>query len=284
MPLAADAARRCFAEDLRVTYNLTSARLVDAIASVPRERFLPPGPWTLRGPRDMSPRQSDDADPRHVYHDVGIAIDLTRNLFNGQPSLIAAWLESVVIDEGQRVLHIGCGTGYYTAWIAHMVGPRGRVFALDVDAGLADRSRTNLSNYPWVEVSAGDATANLPSGIDVVLVHAGATHILPQWLDVMNDGGRLLLPLTCEMPGMPAGISKGMMLLANRDGETWSAHCTGVPVAIYSLIGARDPQRQPALGKAMMDGSFMRVKRLRRDPHEPEATCLVHADSVCLSS
>jgi protein-L-isoaspartate(D-aspartate) O-methyltransferase len=284
MPFSVDEARRYFAEDLRVTYNLTSARLVDAIASVPRERFLPPGPWTLRGPRDMSPRQSDDADPRHLYHDVGIAIDLARNLFNGQPSLITAWLESVRLDEGQRVLHIGCGTGYYTAWIAHMVGSRGRVFAMDVDPTLAERSRANLADYPWVEVSAGDATTNLPSGVDVIVVHAGATHILPQWLDIMNDGGRLLLPLTCEIPGMAAGISKGMMLLATREGDGWSASCTGVPVAIYSLIGARDPQREPALGKAMMDGSFVRVKRLRRDPHEPDSTCCVHAESVCLST
>ena len=284
MPFDVAEARRYFAEDLRVTYNLTSARLVDAIASVPRERFLPPGPWTLRGPRDSSARQSDDADPRHVYHDVGIAIDLARNLFNGQPSLITAWLESVRLDEGQRVLHIGCGTGYYTAWIAHMVGSRGRVFAMDVDATLAERSRANLADYPWVEVSAGDATTNLPSGVDVIVVHAGATHILPQWLDIMNDGGRLLVPLTCEMPGIPAGISKGMMLLATREGEAWSARCTGVPIVIYSLIGARDPQRQPALGKAMMDGSFMRVKRLRRDPHEPDSACCLHAEPVCLST
>ena len=50
--------------------NIRSASVVEALATVPREQFLPPGPWTVRSEADFGapPRQTDDADPRHVYH------------------------------------------------------------------------------------------------------------------------------------------------------------------------------------------------------------------------
>jgi len=127
---AADA-RRFLAEEIRVTANIRSKRIVDALATVPRERFLPNGPWQIRGVGDAGAaagRLTDDAHPRHVYHDVAIAIDPGRNLYNGQPSLIARWLADVGLDEGQRVIHIGCGTGYFTALIGHVVGRRGPGF------------------------------------------------------------------------------------------------------------------------------------------------------------
>jgi protein-L-isoaspartate(D-aspartate) O-methyltransferase len=107
--------------------------------------------------------------------------------------------------------------------------------------------------------------------------------VLPQWLDAIRDGGRLLVPLTCEIPGMPSGIGKGMTLLATRDGDQWTAR-PGAPVAIYSFQGERDAQMQAMLGKALMDGAFLRVKRLRRDPHAREASCCLHGDTVCLAS
>jgi protein-L-isoaspartate(D-aspartate) O-methyltransferase len=283
VPLNAANARRFFAEDLRVTHGLTSERLIDAIAAVPRERFLPPGPWLLRGPHDSTPRISDDDDPRHVYHDIAIAIRPEHHLYNGQPSLIATWLQTLGIDAGNRVLHIGCGTGYFTGWIAHMVGGAGHVFAIDVDAELADRARDNLAEFPWVEVRTGDGVTSLPSDADVVLVHAGASHVLPAWLDALRDGGRLLVPLTCEVPGMPPGISKGMMLLATRQKADWIAKA-GMPVAIYSMRGMRAADKQAALGQSLMAGTFMRVKRLRRDSHQPGSTCCVHDDAVCLAS
>jgi protein-L-isoaspartate(D-aspartate) O-methyltransferase len=75
-------ARRCYAEELRFTANpLHSRALVDAFATVPRERFVGPGPWRIRSPMDRSrpsPPEywtTDDADPRHVYHDGLIALD-----------------------------------------------------------------------------------------------------------------------------------------------------------------------------------------------------------------
>ena len=286
--MSATDARRFLAEEIRVTANIRSKRIVDALATVPRERFLPNGPWQIRGVGDAGAaagRLTDDADPRHVYHDVAIGIDPGRNLYNGQPSLIARWLDDVGLDEGQRVIHIGCGTGYFTALIGQVVGRHGRVDAMDVDADLVARARSSLSDCPWIIVRHGNGTADLLEQADVVIVHAGATHVLEAWLDVMADGGRLLLPLTAEFPGMPASIGKGVMTLVTRRADDWQAEVKPMmPVAIYSLKDVRDEKLGAAVGQALMTGALMKATRIRRDAHEPSASCAVHGPATCLSA
>ena len=279
-------ARRFLAEEIRVSANIRSARLVDALATVPRERFLPRGPWHIRGVGDTGgpARRTDDADPRHVYHDVAIAIDPDRNLYNGQPSLIARWIDELAITQGEHVLHIGCGGGYFTSLIAHVVGPAGRVDALDVDAELAVRARVSLSDQPWVHVRHSNGSSGLPSSVNVVLVHAGATHVIDAWLDALADNGRLLVPLTVEFPGMPGGIGKGVMLHVTRRQNEWIARVLStMPVAIYSLKDVRDEKLGAALGQALMSGTLMKATKIRRDRHEPSTSCALHGPATCLS-
>ena len=119
------ALRRFFAEELQAVANLRSASLVDAFATVPRERFLRPGPWSIKGEGDfagptvVSPaRVTPDADPRHVYHNIVVGIDPSRQLFNGQPALIGRFIDELDLRLGARVLHVGCGLGYYSAIMA----------------------------------------------------------------------------------------------------------------------------------------------------------------------
>lgn len=303
--------RRFLAEEIRVTANIRSPRLIDAIASVPRDKFLPPGPWTIRGMADVMgpPRQTDDADPRHVHHDISVAIDTARQLYNGQPSLIARWLDEAGLGEGQRVVHIGTGTGYFTAIVGHIVGPAGRVHGIEIDPDLAKQAAANLAPWPWITAQQGNGTSGLPADNDLVLVHAGATHVLDVWLDALRDGGRLLVPLTGAMAAfpdpaakiapdavkgsMPAGmkaalmanISKGFVLLITRAGADWKARpLPTIPVAIYSLKDVRDELLGAALGQAMMSGRLLKVTRLRRDPHEASESCVVHGPTTCLTA
>ena len=49
------------------------------------------------------------------------------------PSIMALMLEQLRLEPGQRVLEIGAGTGYNAALIKHIVGPSGRVTAIDID-------------------------------------------------------------------------------------------------------------------------------------------------------
>ena len=99
--------------------------------------------------------RTDDA--TQLYHpDIVVAIDASRGLNNGQPSGLAAWLQALELRRGDRVLHIGCGLGYYTAIIAAVVAPHGEVIGVELDAGLASRAGANLMSVKRVSVVAGD--------------------------------------------------------------------------------------------------------------------------------
>ncbi|MBV8103390.1 MAG: hypothetical protein JO223_01965 [Hyphomicrobiales bacterium] len=90
-------ARRSFAEELRHTARLRSPAVVEAFATVPRERFARPRPWRILSPmRGPDYWTTDDSDPRRLCHDVLIAIDETRRLNNGHPSLWANLFDQLV--------------------------------------------------------------------------------------------------------------------------------------------------------------------------------------------
>ena len=276
--------RRQYADNICDGAKINSPLLREALATVPRERFLGPGPWFIRGPQPGAAGMTEDADPARVYQNASIAIDRERELFNGQPALVAAWLESLGLGPGQRVLHVGCGTGYYTAVIASVVGADGRVFAIEVDAELASRAHDALADLRNVQVSQGDGRTNLPDEVDVVLIHAGATHVLPEWLDATRDGARLLAPLTVTFPAMSSTLSKGVVLHAQRIAGAWRARVDSM-IAIYSLVGLRDEASNSALGQALMRGpSGAPVTSIRRDAHAPDATCWLHVDGTCVST
>jgi protein-L-isoaspartate(D-aspartate) O-methyltransferase len=282
--------RRFFAEEIEAVAKLKSAALVEALASVPRERFLPPGPWTVLAEVDLSglaparTRATPDADPARVYHNISIAIDASRQLFNGQPATLAPWIDALDLGPGSRVLHIGAGLGYYTAIMAHVVGAGGRVLAFEADAALADEARRNLASMPWVEVRAGADTTRLDERFDAILVNAGATHPLGAWLDALAPAGKMIVPLTASMPAM-GPIGKGIVFLLARDGENYAARIAGF-VAIYSAVGIRDEALNAVLVKAMMGGlqKAAAVTRLRRDPHDAAESCWLHGPDCCLSS
>ena len=101
-PESLDQRRRFFAEEIQAVCNLRTAGLVEALATVPREAFLPPGPWTIRAEGDYGepPRQTPDADPRHVYHNISVAIDPARMLFNGAPSVVAMCIDRLALAAG----------------------------------------------------------------------------------------------------------------------------------------------------------------------------------------
>jgi protein-L-isoaspartate(D-aspartate) O-methyltransferase len=287
--------RRQFFAELQAVCNVRTRGLVSAFAAVPRERFLTPGPWTVLGDAgDLGAmsgappkyRTTPDANPAHVYHNVAIAIDPARQLFNGQPGTLAVYLDLLALTPGTRALHVGCGLGYYTAVMAQAVGPTGRVVAYEVDEALAAAARENLASTPWVDARHGDASAALGESVDAILINAGMTHPLDTWLDALAPGGRMLLPLTGTMPPMGPTIGKGVTwLLTKEDDHRLAARPVGV-VAIYSAVGLRDETLNAAVGKALMGGpmQWAAVKHLRRDRHETSSSCWLHGSTWCWST
>ena len=121
--------RQRYSDLIRQKALLHSERLVRALAEVPRENYLGPGPWRIMRPTKLGEYVgTPDGNPAHIYDDVLVALDPSRHLNNGQPSGVCAWIEALDLNEGERVVHAGCGTGYYTALMTRVVGdlPRHR--------------------------------------------------------------------------------------------------------------------------------------------------------------
>jgi protein-L-isoaspartate(D-aspartate) O-methyltransferase len=275
--------RRFFADEITAVANLTNPALIDALVTVPRERFLPPGPWTLHA-EIAGARRTPDADPRHVYHNVSVAIDSTRQLFNGNPAFITGVIQALAIEPGNRVLHVGAGLGYYSALLARVVGPAGRVLAIEVDDLLAADARRNLASMTWAEVRTGDATQAFGESFDAILVNAGVTHPQAAWLDALVPGGRMVLPLTAAMPAMGATIGKGIMTMVTR--ETSGAFAARLVnfVAIYSGVGLRDDALNAQIGRALQTMPYPQLKRLRLDAHEATSACWLHGPACCFTT
>jgi protein-L-isoaspartate(D-aspartate) O-methyltransferase len=281
--VSVEQARRAYAEEVRAVAHLTSDRLVEAYARVPRERFLGAGPWQIVRLLDGTDpyRATTDADPRHIYHDVAVALDPARQLNNGQPSALARWLDAAEIAAGEAVLHVGCGVGYYTAIMAEMVGPTGRVVGYEIDHELAARARELLVPWPQATVDASDG--GQPQGsFDVVFVNAGATHVLPGWLAALRPGGRLIVPLTIHVPQFPAA-GVGLMLRAQRAEGTWPVRVIS-QVGIYDCANARDPANEAELKSLLRPEAVTRIAAAQTEPHERGPACLAHLTGFCLQS
>lgn len=270
-------ARRAYAEDLAVITAIGGGaggrRVVDAFATVPREDFCGPGPWRIIPARaSATPYMSLDADPRWLCHNVLVTLDAQKGLNNGEPALWARIFVQLKLEEGERVLQVGAGAGYYSAILAHLVGQRGRVAAVEADPELADRARENLVDWNPVQVIAGDGAEQAGEDVfDAIVVFAGATHPASRWLDGLGPGGRLVLPLTGEN-------GWGFLLLVTRVDDEFRALALG-RCGFTPCMGLRDPSaatRITALCDAA-DASFDAIRRLHRG--EPPAA----AQDVILS-
>jgi protein-L-isoaspartate(D-aspartate) O-methyltransferase len=275
-------ARQRYAEELRFTAKLSSPAVINAFATVPRECFFGPGPWRILSPMSLGDYwTTDDADPRHLYHDILIAIDVERRLNNGQPSLWARMYDQLELNSGAHVVHVGSGTGYYSAILAEIVGPAGRVTAIEIDPALAARAGENLGKWPQVTVVAANGFTFRPDRpADAIIVNAGVTHFSSVWLDALAaENGRLLVPLT-------TAERWGCFLMVTRQGGDWGRYAARVAgrVGIIPCVGGRDPAAEEKLKAAFARGDVAVIRSLRRPPEEPDDTCWLAGDGWWLST
>ncbi len=190
------AARARYVELIGRRERISSPRLLEALAAVPREDFLSRGPWRIKSEAARSYRLTPDSDPVHLYDNVLVAIDARRRLDTGLPSLWAHFIDVLDVRIKQRVVQVGCGLGYFSAVLSKMVGPKGRVLAIECDERLALRATNYLRSYRNVDVVHGDGCADIGGPADVIVVHAGFSHPHALWLQSLRPRGRLLVPLT----------------------------------------------------------------------------------------
>ena len=265
--------RRAYGAEITRRAGVSDPRIEAAFAAVPREDFAGRPPWRIgSGVFGLAP--SDD--PARLYEDVLVAIDAERGINNGQPSLHAQSIDALGLKEGETVLQIGAGAGYYTGILAELVGTKGRVIAYEIEPDIARRAATNLARYPQVEVRARSGVEGLPAA-DAIYVNAAASHPLRAWLDALKPGGRLVFPLQ-------AAGSSGAMLIVTRPerGDAWPARLLA-GVVFIPCEGAQDSEMGRKLDQAFRRGGSERVRSLRFGD-TPRETDWVRGDGWALSA
>ena len=187
-------ARRLRAElvaELRATGVLDSDAVADALLTIPRERFIP----------EVMAQEGLDA----VYRDQAFVTKKDPRGMplssSSQPALMARMLELLELGPRLRVLEVGTGTGYNAALLAYLVGARGKVTSVDVDRELARRARRALKESDsTVSVFVGDGRSGYEAAApyDRIIVTACADEIPRAWLEQLEEGGLLEVPLRID--------------------------------------------------------------------------------------
>jgi len=173
-------ARRNMVDGQVRTADVTDLRILDAMLEIPRERFAPPA----------------SADIAYLDLDLPVGKNGSRRLL--KPMVLAKLIHAADIAPGDRVLDVGCATGYGAALLAHVAG---QVVALEQETDLAQAARTALAGHPNVTVVSGPLTRGWPqnSPYDAILLE-GATELPPEaFLSQLKEGGRLV----CVLGGGP---------------------------------------------------------------------------------
>jgi protein-L-isoaspartate(D-aspartate) O-methyltransferase len=267
--------RSFYAKLICTAAKLDDPRIEEAFRSVRREPFAGPGPWST-GLGGHPYVQTPDDNPAFLYQNLLLALDRERGINIGMPSLHAHFLGSCNIKLGETVLQVGAGSGYYTAILAHLVGPDGRVYAYEIDEVLAARARENLREQHQVEVRMQSGVApDLPQA-DLIYVCAGAAQPSKMWLDALRSGGRLLFPLA------PKGVFGAMLLVTRTDqGSKWSAKFISRATFI-GCVGLQDEEAGRRLTEAFSK-NWDRVRSLRLDG-SPDDSCWFAGDGWWLST
>lgn len=154
-------------------------RVLQAMATVPREEFVPP-------------TQCDSA-----YGDYPVPIGWGQTI--SQPYTIAYMCQALQLTGKERVLEIGTGTGYAAAVLSLLAT---EVFTVERIAILGEEATARLQRLGFdnVQVMIGDGTLGLPAHapFDAIVVTAGAAEIPPPYIRQLPEGGRLVIPLGGE--------------------------------------------------------------------------------------
>lgn len=248
-------------------------RLEGAFETVPREMFLPPGPWHIEA-GSGGYIETPSADVRFVYQDVLVAIDKHRGINNGQPSAHAQFMGLLEPRPGETVVHIGAGTGYYSAILSMLAAPGGRVATFELNGDLALSARRNLQTLDNVTVTQGDATLLEVPEADVIYVNAGVIRPPVHWLLALRPGGRMFLPWrpTADI-GIALFISRAARgFRVNPAMPAWFIHCVG---ACGISPGDTPPEIKGAWASRAL---YLKAER------QPDATATAIYDELWFSS
>ena len=156
--------------------DIRDERVLEAMASVPRELFVPA------------------EERRRAYRDAALPIGYGQTI--SQPYMVARIAEALAVRPGELVLDVGTGSGYQAAVLAELGA---EVVTIERIPELAEQARANLAaaGYPQVEVQVGDGTLGVPdrAPFDAIAVAAAAPAFPETLYEQLRPRGRLVVPV-----------------------------------------------------------------------------------------
>jgi len=167
--------QRMIEHDIR-RRGVRNPRVLDAMATIPRERFVPP------------------AVRASAYEDHPLPIDFGQTI--SQPFIVAYMTELLAVSPDAKVLEIGTGSGYQTAVLARLARTVHTVERLDA---IRERAAQTIAELQLTNVvlHAGDGSLGLPelAPFDRIIVTAAAPRVPVSLVAQLVDGGRLVIPV-----------------------------------------------------------------------------------------
>jgi protein-L-isoaspartate(D-aspartate) O-methyltransferase len=168
--------------------DVTDARIIDAMLAVPREVFVPESKRALA----------------YLDLDLDVSEGASAKRYLIKPVVLAKMLHAAEIKETDRVLVVGCASGYAAAVIAKFDGFTGQVSATESDPALAAKATAALAQIGCGNVmvkAASPAEGDAATAPFDVIVLNGATEIVPDGLYAqLSNGGRLVGVFAASQP------------------------------------------------------------------------------------
>ncbi len=138
------------------------------------------------------------ASPEQIYRDEALVTQIDKrgmpSSSTSQPSIMAAQLEALAPERGQRVLEIGVGTGYNAALLGKIVGDKGHVISIDIDESFVEQAKLHLAQSHNVMALPGDGFLGEAeyAPYDRILATCGIRFVPRTWFDQLKVDGRLV--------------------------------------------------------------------------------------------
>ncbi|MBM2623427.1 methyltransferase, FxLD system [Actinoplanes sp. LDG1-06] len=246
---AAGSSRADLVARLRESGMITTAAVEEAVLAVRREHFMPAGT-----PLEVAYGVDNSVVTKRDEHGVAIS------------SVSAAYIQAQMLEQaslrpGMRVLEVGSG-GLNAAMIAEIVGEKGHVLSVDIDAEVVDRAGRLLDEAGYgnrVRVLATDAGAGLlgEDPFNAIIVTVGAWDIAPAWLEQLAPDGVLVVPLIMN------GVTRTICF--RRDGD----HLVSTSMAVAGFVSMQGAGQHAERVFLLPDSTGKQVK-LRFDSTIPD--------------